>query len=122
VARVLSQIPEPRKHLVRYYGRYSNVSRGKRRKARQQAEGTSEGPVGTAAVVEPSNARRRWAELLRRVYEVDPLVCPKCGGQMKVIGFITQRATIRRILDHLRAKPQARRGPPVSRAPTLATV
>jgi hypothetical protein len=38
---------------------------------------------------------------------------------MKVISFITQRATIRRILDHLRAKPQAQRGPPPSTAAAL---
>jgi hypothetical protein len=33
VARVLVQIPDPRRHLVRYYGFYSNAARGKRRKA-----------------------------------------------------------------------------------------
>jgi hypothetical protein len=33
VARVLVQIPDPRRHLVRYYGTYSNTTRGKRRKA-----------------------------------------------------------------------------------------
>jgi hypothetical protein len=33
VARVLVQIPDPRRHLVRYYGAYSNATRGKREKA-----------------------------------------------------------------------------------------
>ena len=28
-----------------------------------------------------------WAELIRRVYEVDPLVCPRCGGEMRAIGL-----------------------------------
>jgi hypothetical protein len=28
VARVLVQIPDPRRHLVRYYGAYSNATRG----------------------------------------------------------------------------------------------
>jgi len=41
--------------------------------------------------------RRRWAELIRRVYEIDPLVCPRCGGEMRVVGFITQPALIDRI-------------------------
>jgi len=22
-----------------------------------------------------------WAEMIRKVFEVDPLVCPKCGGR-----------------------------------------
>ena len=33
VARILVQIPNPRRHAVRYYGAYSNASRGKRKKA-----------------------------------------------------------------------------------------
>jgi len=55
--------------------------------------------------------RRRWAELIRRVYEVDPLVCPRCGGEMRVIGFITQPALIDRILDHLRKRDKVSRPP-----------
>ena len=47
--------------------------------------------------------------LIKRVYEIDPLECPKCGGQMKVIAFIEPRApersdgrgdVIERILKH----------------------
>ena len=43
-----------------------------------------------------------WAMLVKRVYEVDPLECPKCGGAMKIISFIErrQRAVIERILRH----------------------
>ena len=26
--------------------------------------------------------------LIKRVYEVDPLCCPHCGGEMKVVAFI----------------------------------
>lgn len=32
--------------------------------------------------------KRAWARLLARVYEVDPLVCPKCGVKMKAIAVI----------------------------------
>jgi hypothetical protein len=47
-------------------------------------------------------ARRRWPALIKRVYEVDPLRCPKCGGEMRVIAFIErrQRDVIRKILEH----------------------
>jgi hypothetical protein len=38
--------------------------------------------------------------LIRRVYEVDPLLCC-CGGRMRVVGFITQAPVIRNILDHI---------------------
>jgi hypothetical protein len=32
VARVLTHVPDPRRHIVHHYGAYSNVSRGKRKK------------------------------------------------------------------------------------------
>jgi hypothetical protein len=41
--------------------------------------------------------------LIKKVYEVDPLLCPKCGGQMKIIAFLERRdqaAVINRILKH----------------------
>jgi hypothetical protein len=40
--------------------------------------------------------------LIKRVCEIDPLACPKCGGQMKVVAFIEppQRDVIEKILRH----------------------
>ena len=56
--------------------------------------------------------RRRWAERLRLVYEVEIEVCPRCGGTMKVLGFVTEQAVVRRILAHLeRRQIDARAGP-----------
>jgi hypothetical protein len=43
-----------------------------------------------------------WAEMIRKVYEVDPMLCPKCGGQMKVIAFLTDFSVVDRIIDHLK--------------------
>ena len=34
-------------------------------------------------------ARYTWALLLARIHEVFPLVCPRCGGEMRIIAFIT---------------------------------
>jgi hypothetical protein len=34
LARVITQIPEPRRHLLFYYGHYANVVRGRRQSAR----------------------------------------------------------------------------------------
>jgi hypothetical protein len=30
--------------------------------------------------------------MIRKVCEVDPLVCPRCGGRMKVVAFLTEPA------------------------------
>ena len=32
--------------------------------------------------------KRNWARLIQKIYEVDPLTCPKCSGKMKVISVI----------------------------------
>jgi len=55
------------------------------------------------------------AEMIRKVYEVDPLVCPQCGGQMKVIAFITDYAVVDRIIHHLKLTLVADKPPASSR-------
>jgi hypothetical protein len=63
-------------------------------------------------------AQYLWAVLITRIYEVFPLVCPMCGGQMRIIAFITHSADIRNILAHIGVEsepPQIfpARGPPL---------
>ena len=106
IARVLVQIPDPRRHVVRYYAAYSNRARGQRRQAEAQLEGPLPPPPERAAL------RRRWASLIRRVYEVDPLVCPRCGAEMRVVSFITETSVIQRILDRIRKRDRVSRPPP----------
>ena len=59
-----------------------------------------------------------WAALIVRIYEVFPLLCPMCGGQMRIIAFITVSADIQKILEHIGVDPQVpriapARGPPL---------
>lgn len=42
-----------------------------------------------------------WVLLLTRIYEVFPLLCPNCGGEMWIIAFITKAVATREILGHL---------------------
>jgi hypothetical protein len=121
VARVIMHIPEPRRHLVRYYGWYSNVSRGRRRKAgAEQGVALIPPPVSRDEIRTARALRRSWAQLIKRIYEVDPLRCPSCGSEMKVIAFITEHEVADAILRHLaKAEAKTPRGPPA--AATLAT-
>ena len=53
--------------------------------------------------------------LIKRVYENDPMVCTRCGGEMKLISFIDppQSEVIEKILRHCGLwKASAPRGPP----------
>jgi hypothetical protein len=53
-----------------------------------------------------------WAEMIRKIYEVDPLVCPRCGGRMRVVAFLTEYAVVDRIIRHLELTFVAEKPPP----------
>lgn len=86
-------------YFVRYYGRYSTVNRGKRRNVRTKEEDPS--ILADLREVSSAAAKRAWARLIKQVYEVDPLVCPRCAGPMRIIVFIDQPVVIKNILAHL---------------------
>ena len=92
LARVLMHVPDLNKPYIHYYGIYSNRSQHKPRKDPVSAEGTrnEDPPSGSN-----SKLRRRWANLIRRVYQSEPLICPKCGSKMRILSFITQPRVIR---------------------------
>ena len=105
---VTTQIPDRRQHQVRYYGAYACRTRGSRKKlatpeARTSNSGSS---VGGERGVDPadgesdfSRARRaNWVRLLRKIFEVDPLMCPKCCVEMKVVSVITDPNVVDRIV------------------------
>ena len=62
-----------------------------------------EGPLLNIDIEEkkPRKVSFGWAKLIARIYEVSPLVCPKCGETMKIIAFIEDRPTIQKILTCL---------------------
>jgi len=110
---------------IHNYGRYANAARAKRERE-AATDGDSQAATATApgsVASEPDSAerkaaRKRWANLIRHIYEVDPLVCPRCGGMMKIIAFITEPRVIRAILDSVRRTPSAagsRHPPPPAR-------
>ena len=67
----------------------------KKAEAEASAAPSSEESAGTGS-------SQSWAMLIKRVYEVDPLCCPECGGQMQVVSFIEppQADVIEQILKH----------------------
>jgi hypothetical protein len=92
---------------IRYFGLYANAHRGKRR--REEQEGNKLRIVEEAC---PRIPCRGWAEMIRKVYEVDPMVCPQCGRTMKVIAFLTDYSVVDRIINHLKLTFVADRPPP----------
>ena len=69
--------------------------------------------VGRAAKA----AGRAWAACLKKIFEVDPVKCVKCGGEMKVVSVILDDRELDRILAHQGwptefPKTKASRAPP----------
>jgi len=59
-------------------------------------------PAEPGSATPPSRTRvLPWAELLRRVFAIDVLVCPKCLGPMTVVAFLTDPKVVGKILAHL---------------------
>ena len=40
-----------------------------------------------------------WHTMIQKIYEIDPLLCPFCGGEVKILSFIIKPKTIKKILD-----------------------
>ncbi|MEQ1816499.1 MAG: hypothetical protein ABL861_08580 [Nitrosomonas sp.] len=48
-----------------------------------------------------TSVRISWARLLKRVFDIDIERCPHCGGNMKIIAALLEKAAITKILNHL---------------------
>jgi hypothetical protein len=124
--RLSALVPPPRVHRHRYFGVLApNSPLRAAVTALAEPAATPVAAVPSANPATPADepihrraARHAWALLLARIYEVFPLVCPDCGGAMKIIAFIIDGPTVRDILGHL-GEPTAppriapARGPPL---------
>jgi len=139
--RLAALIPPPRRHRHRYHGVFAPnhplrqavtaLAIGNIGKQRDAETGEHAGVLataggdccGSAGTVDGKSchhdtSRIAWAKLLARVGEAFPLACPNCGGDIRLISFITDPGPIRKILTHL-GEPldpphvSPARGPPV---------
>jgi len=124
IAAITQHIPEQSFQLVRYYGWYSNRMRGDRRRRQELDEEDSTSQVADSRVINSKSYKPKripsllWLACIKKVWEVDPLTCPKCAGEMRIISFIYQHQVIRKILEHLRIyEEEKQRAPPPKKAP-----
>jgi hypothetical protein len=104
---VTSHIPDKGQVTVRYYGLYANAHRGKVKKANLV-------PFALRMIEEEPRPvpAKGWAEMIRKVYEVDSMLCAQCGGTMKVIAFLSDFSVVDRIINHLKLTFVADKPPP----------
>jgi hypothetical protein len=102
--------------MVRYYGFYSNKSRGLRKKA-----GTDDQvPALIDSDISRKAFRKNWARLIQKIHNVNPLVCSKCMGTMKIISFIEEEQLVKKILKHLDLWDVKRKPPPYLKRSTVS--
>jgi hypothetical protein len=108
IAVITQHIPDKHFQMVRYYSWYSNRSRGERNKA--DLSGTEDQPSPDppqTTVLDVSDYKphripsKTWREIIKKIWEVDPLSCPRCGHEMKIISLINDPHVMERILRHL---------------------
>jgi len=119
--RLTDLVPPPRKHRHRYHGVFAlnhklrpavtalaigNI--GKRREAVTGGRAAGGRATGGCCDANPNQkprshdtSRIAWAKLIASVWEEFPLECPDCGGDIRLIAFITDLGPIRKILTHL---------------------
>jgi hypothetical protein len=97
LAAMCSHVPNKGEQMVRYYGYYSNVARGKRK----ETDTDDKIPCILEPELTDKAFRKNWARLIQKIYETDPLLCPKCFSEMRVIAAIEDSIVIKKILKHL---------------------
>lgn len=121
IAEIVAHIPDTYEKTAMAYGWYSNRTRGYRKKHGLLSPGAPVRCEEADSDKGPLEARRAWARLIAKVYEVNPLVCPRCGSEMKVVAVIDQEDAIYKILRHLGLlAPEESRAPPATGPPAAS--
>ena len=125
IEKLIPLIPRPRSHLVRYHGILGPAAKDRSK----IVPGALAVKVSGEIVREPNEPREMdpgtiprfnrmpWATLLKRVFLVDVLACPKCDGRMRILAVVTKTESIQSILDSLGMASQAPRFHPARSPP-----
>jgi hypothetical protein len=110
-------IPRPAVNLLLYHGLLAP-------RARWRAQVVSYGPELNLNAHDVDTRPRgagtpgvwTWTALMRRVFDLDVLACPRCGGRLRVIATVQDPLAVQAILSHL-----ARSGSPAPPGPAPPT-
>ena len=107
IERLAALVPHPRAHQLGYQGVLAPAFALRDLVVPKRAPAPSSHPCGPLAPNSPAapsasaRSRSTWAELLRRVFALDVLTCPHCGGPRSIIAQLTDPIVVRKILTHL---------------------
>jgi len=113
LARLSAHIPNSYESITRYYGYYSCRARGERKKREAQSQVSKIEPLPESSR-KPSSS---WAACIKQIYEIDPLECPKCRSQMRIVAFVQDPQEIKKIMQSL-GLPDSTAPPPLPKGST----
>lgn len=108
LAEVSQHIPNKWEQTVRYMGICSARTRG--------AAKNTYSSINTAVTtdIDKPKPSKTWAACMKQLFEFDPLLCPKCGDNLKIKSFITNNKEIKKITEHHKL-PAWRAPPPIKK-------
>jgi putative transposase len=102
IEKLIALIPAPRAHQIRYHGLLAPHAHLRPHIVSKPADPTVASDAAAAHDTDLAGSRRkRWAQLLAHVFQIDILECPHCHSRMKVIAVIKRRESLIPILEYL---------------------
>jgi hypothetical protein len=129
VEKLAALVPRPRFHMVRFHGILAPAASRRDEVVPcvpVEVQGPPQGQCAPATDTcasntlggeeghgSPRRGRLSWAQLMRRVFQVDVMVCPRCAGALRIMAEVRSPAAIRAILNCLKLPS---RPPPIAPA------
>ncbi len=91
IEKLVALVPIPRVHLTRFHGALGPHYKYRKQIVPIKKEQPQLAIAGTEADRDkPATSAKRtsWASLLKRVFNIDISICPKCRGQIRIIAAI----------------------------------
>jgi hypothetical protein len=100
-------VPAPRFHLLRFHGLLAPHAADRAQVVPHPRQAAGAGGGAPAAAAGPS-----WATLLKRLFALDVLLCPRCGGRRQIVGLYPGGPRRRDLRQRLGLGDHASRPPP----------
>ena len=109
IGKLAALVPKPRVNLTRFHGVFVGVPHHPNSKHRRYVTPARRGKGNPSQsqddkTPEQQHKAMTWAQRLKRVFNIDVSICPKCEGEARVIACIEDQLVIDKILKHLQAK------------------
>lgn len=92
-------------NMIRYHGVFAPNFKHRKQIVSAKAKSKKESTAGiTHSKIKKE--RLKWAEMLKKTFEIDVTICPRCNGRLEQIAVIKCRLAAVQILESLKIRTQ----------------